>query len=166
MSALKKQVMTKILQRLRKEDGNVLLVAFIFLVILTLIGIFSTRTARMDMQIASNEIPYKRNFYIAEAGLYREAAELGRGNYPVTKTDQSEALVVNGAPAKASITIPAPAHVVMGQSYNFNVDYMGSFPPPKGYSPLTFARYDYSVDVTANNVRVDSRLYKIGPRAD
>ena len=76
--------MKKIFHKLRDEEGNVLIVAFIFLVILTLIGIFSTRTARMDMQIASNEIPYKRNFYLAEAGLYREAAELGRGNYPVT----------------------------------------------------------------------------------
>lgn len=165
MSALKGQVMKEIFQRLRQEEGNVLLVAFIFLVILTLIGIFSTRTARMDLQIAANEIPYKRNFYIAEAGLYREAAELGRGNYPVTKTDTTEVLVQNGVPTIGSLPAPTP-HLAMGQAYNFNVKYMGSFPPPKGYSPLSFARYDYTVDATANNVGVHSRLYKIGPRAE
>ena len=165
MSAFKGQGMIKIFQRLKKEDGNVLLVAFIFLVILTLIGIFSARTARMDIQIASNEIPYKRNFYVAEAGLYREAAELGRSNYPVTKTDTTEVLVQNGVSTKGSLPAPTP-HLAMGQSYNFNVNYMGNFPPPKGYSPLNFARYDYNVAVTANNVRVDSRLYKIGPKAD
>ena len=159
--------MTEVIQRLRKEEGNVLVVAFIFLVVLTLIGIFSTRTARMDMQIASNEIPYKRNFYIAEAGLYREAAELGRGRYPVTKVAESEALVLSGAPQNASITIPDPQpHLAMGQAYDFSVWYLGAFPPPKGYSTQTYARYDYEVGIVANSVTVDSRLYKIGPKVE
>jgi hypothetical protein len=54
---------------MRNEEGNVLITAFIILVVLTLIGVFATRTAQMDMQIASNEIPYKRNFYLAEGGF-------------------------------------------------------------------------------------------------
>jgi hypothetical protein len=77
---------------MRNEEGNVLITAFIILVVLTLIGVFATRTAQMDMQIASNEIPYKRNFYLAEGGLYREAAELGRGNYPVTNIGSPQPL--------------------------------------------------------------------------
>ena len=167
MSALKGQAMIKIFQRLRKEDGNVLLIAFIFLVILTLIGIFSTRTARMDMQIAANEIPYKRNFYFAEAGLYREAAELGRNNYPVTDVHAPVLLASRkgGAVIKGS-PLPGANHLVFGQDYDFDVAFIGFFPPPPGYSALHFSRFDYNVDVTANNVNVESRLYKIGPKAE
>ena len=158
--------MKKIFHKLRDEEGNVLIVAFIFLVILTLIGIFSTRTARMDMQIASNEIPYKRNFYLAEAGLYREAAELGRGNYPVTNINAFPTPLASREGGTVTGTLPGAAHTVFGHTYDFHVAYLGFFPPPPGYSALHFSRFDYNVDTTATNVGVDSRLYKIGPRAE
>lgn len=151
---------------LKNEEGNVLIVALLFLVILTLIGIFSTNTARMDMQIASSEIPYKRNFYVAEAGLYREAAELGRNNYPVTDINAPVLLAsrVDGTVIKGPL--PGAAHLAFGQDYDFSVSFIGFFPPPPGYSALHFSRFDYDVDVTANNARVDSRLYRIGPKAE
>jgi len=159
--------MKNIVRRLRNEEGNVLITAFIFLVILTLIGIFATQTARMDIQIASNEIPYKRNFYLAEAGLYREAAEIGRGGYLVGNINSAQKLaervgtnVVVGAP------LPGAEHLAFGQSYDFTVEYLGFFPPPAGYSAVHFVRYDYDVDVTANNVNVKSRLYRIGPKTE
>jgi Tfp pilus assembly protein PilX len=157
--------MNKMMDRFMNEEGSVLIVAFIFLVILTLIGIFATQTAQMDLQIAANQIPYKQNFYLAEAGLYREAAELGRGNYPVTDVNTTQTLA-SRAGATVTGTLPAPGHTVFGQTYDFKVSYVGFFPPPSGYSSLHFTRYDYSVDVTANNVRVVSRLYKIGPKAE
>ena len=158
--------MNKIFRKLRNEEGNVLLIAFIFLVILTMIGIFSTRTARLDMQIAANEIPYKRHFYLAEAGLYREAAELGRGNYPVPNINAFPTPLASRVGATVNGTLPGAAHTVFGQSYDFHVQYLGYYPPPPGYSALHFTRYDYDVDSTATNVRVDSRLYKIGPKAE
>jgi hypothetical protein len=158
--------MNRIYWRLRNEEGNVLLLAFIFLVILTLIGIFSTRTARMDMQIAANEIPYKRNFYFAEAGLYREAAELGRNNYPVTDVHAPVLLASRKDGAIIKGPLPGANHLVFGQDYDFDVNFIGFFPPPPGYSALHFSRFDYNVDVTANNVGVESRLYRIGPKAE
>jgi hypothetical protein len=172
MNTSREKFLDKTLYRLRIEEGNVLIIAFIFLVILTLIGIFATRTAQMDMQIASNEIPYKRNFYIAEGGLYREAAELGRGNYPVINIDQPTGAFADPPSTShlathTSAGLPAPTpHVVFGQAYDFTVDYVGFFPPPPGYSALHFTRYDYNVDTTANLVGVESRLYKIGPKAE
>jgi len=157
--------MNRIYRRLRNEEGNVLLLAFIFLVILTLIGIFATRTARMDIQIASNEIPYKQNFYLAEAGLYREAAELGRGNYPVTNVHAPQ-LLASRVGGTVTGTLPGANHLVFGKTYDFHVRYVNVFPPPPGYSALHFSRYDYQVDSTINNVWVDSRLYRIGPKAE
>jgi hypothetical protein len=165
MKTARGSVMNRNYWRLRNEEGNVLLLAFIFLVILTLIGIFSTRTARMDMQIAANEIPYKRNFYLAEAGLYREAAELGRGNYPVTNINAPQ-LLASRVGGTVTGTLPGAAHLVFGQTYDFHVSYINVYPPPPGYSALHFSRYDYNVDSTTNKVWVDSRLYKIGPRAE
>lgn len=167
MNISKKEL--KIGLRLRSEEGNVLITAFIFLVIVTLIGVFATRTAQMDLQIAANEIPYKRNFYIAEGGLYREAAELGRGNYPVTNVNFPEKPLAKregSTVTPTGITLPSPDHEVFGQSYDFEVRYIGFFLPPAGFSATDYARYDFNVDVSANNVRVDSRLYKIGPKAE
>jgi hypothetical protein len=168
MDSSKKQMMNQVCRKLRSEEGNVLITAFIFLVILTLIGIFATRTAQMDIQIAANEIPYKRNFYLAEAGLYREAAELGRNNYPVTNI-HAPVLLAERVGETVTIGAPLPGegdHLVFGQTYDFGVEFIGFYPPPPGYSVLHFSRFDYTVDVTANNVRVASRLYRIGPKAE
>ena len=167
MNNATKEMMKSFFRRLRREDGNVLITAFIFLVILTLIGIFATRTAQMDIQIAANEIPYKRNFYIAEAGLYREAAELGRDNYPVANINSPQPLAQRqGDNVPVPDPLPGAEHTVFGQSYDFTVDYLGFFPPPSGYSAIHFVRYDYDVEVTANNVDVRSRLYRIGPKTE
>ena len=162
MNSSRKQVINRIRRRLRNEEGNVLITAFIFLVILTLIGIFATRTAQMDIQIAANEIPYKQNFYIAEAGLYREAAELGRGTYAITDINPPDPDDPPLATHESAV-LPGADHTVFDQPYDFEVRYLGFFLPPKGYDASgNYARYDFTVDVTANNVRVASRLYKIG----
>ena len=57
------------------------------------------------------------------------------------------------------------AHEVLGNPYEFSVDYLGFFNPPAGYSIIHFSRYDYLVDVKGGNVRVASRYYKVGPKA-
>ncbi len=73
--------------RLKSEEGNLTIIAFVLLVVLTVIGVFATKTAQIDLQTAYNEVPYKQNFYVAEGGVNREAAELGRGMYPVTNVN-------------------------------------------------------------------------------
>ena len=62
----------------RKEQGFVAVVALLILVVLTIIGIAVTQTSSTDIKIASNVIPYKQDFYVAEGGQHRERAELGR----------------------------------------------------------------------------------------
>jgi len=150
--------------RLKSEEGNLTIIAFVLLVVLTLIGVFATKTAQLDLQTAYNEIPYKQNFYIAEGGVNREAAVLGSGDsiYAVTNVSQSQALATN-----ASRTLPG-----LLNPYVVTVRYLGYYPAPSGYSALHFNRYDYFVDARAGGtgssgqVRVASRLYKIGPKAE
>jgi Tfp pilus assembly protein PilX len=52
---------------LNNEEGSVLILALIMLVLLTLIGISATTTSTIETRIAGNERVYKRNLYSAEA---------------------------------------------------------------------------------------------------
>lgn len=159
--------MRSIIVRLQSEEGNLTIVAFVLLVVLTLVGIFATKTAQVDLQTAYNEVPYKQNFYIAEGGVNREAAELGRGMYAVTNVSQPQVLAT-----QSSGSLPGSEHKVLGHSYNFSINYLGYFPAPSGYSALHFNRYDYRVEARAGGtaasgeVRVASRLFKVGPKAE
>jgi PilX N-terminal len=148
-----------------RERGSVTVIALMILVVLTLIGIMASRTSTTDIKIAANEIPYKQNFFLAEGGLNREAAEVGQGDYAVTQININGQLAdqtgqSNGDP------LPGPAHVVAGAAYNFTLDYLGYFLPPPGYSVIHFSRYDYDISATGGRVNVASRFYKIGPKAE
>ena len=145
--------------RLKNEEGNVMILAFILLVVLTLIGIFATRTAQIDLQVAYNEVPYRQNFYIAEGGGNREAAELGTANPTNIKP--------TGDNTRTTRTMSST------YSYEYLVHSLGTYVAPKGYSAIHFSRYDYSVETWAGGgtsasgeVNVASRLYKIGPKAE
>jgi hypothetical protein len=153
--------------RLKSEAGNVTIIAFVLLVVLTLIGIFATRTAQIELLTAYNEVPYKQNFYIAEGGVNREVGELGQGNYTVQKVFSPQILAT-----QASTNLPGSEHKVLGKPYDFTVNYIGAYTPPSGFSAVHFSRYDYSVDAWAGGtsssgrVHVGSRVFKIGPKAE
>ena len=146
----------------RKDRGSITVIALMMLVVLTLIGIAVSRTSSTDIRIAGNVVPYKQDFYVAQGGLHREAAELGRGNYPVPDIEIPMTVATSDDPF-----LPGPAHEVLGNPYIFYVDYKGFFNPPAGYSIIHFSRYDYFVDVRTQgtNVRVAGRYYKVGPKA-
>jgi hypothetical protein len=73
---------------------------------------------------------------------------------------------------QASGSLPGGPHVVAGTAYNFTVNYVGAYAAPSGYSAIHFSRYDYFVDArtvattASGQVRVASRLFKIGPKAE
>lgn len=70
---------------LKNEDGSVLVVALIILVVLTLLGIAVTTTTEIETQIAGNEKVHKRTFYIAEA----TAMQCAQGLETVALSDAS-----------------------------------------------------------------------------
>jgi len=53
--------------RVHNEDGAVLVVALMMLVLLTILGISISSTSEVELQIAGNEMRYKENLYRAEA---------------------------------------------------------------------------------------------------
>ena len=156
------------------EKGNVTVIALMILGVLTLLGVIATRTSSMDIQIAANQIPYKQNFYIADGGGTREAAEVGRGNYPVMNVATPHQRLATQAGQSDGSVLPGDEadhiHRVAGTPYDFTLDYEGYFLPPQGYSVVHFSRYDYSVDaardLTGGTPAIDSRYYKIGPKAE
>ena len=54
--------------RLKEEDGSVLVIALILLVLLTVIGISASTTSEVELQIAGNEKFHKMAFYAADGG--------------------------------------------------------------------------------------------------
>jgi Tfp pilus assembly protein PilX len=54
--------------RMGNEEGSVIVLSMVMLVLLTILGISATRTSTIEVQIASNEIHAVQNFYQAEAG--------------------------------------------------------------------------------------------------
>ena len=56
-----------ITSRMKNEEGSVLVIALVMLVLLTLLGIYAATTTEIELQIAGNERIYKRNLYTAES---------------------------------------------------------------------------------------------------
>jgi hypothetical protein len=164
----------------KEEQGSITIVALLILVVLTILGITLTRTTTLDLKIGTNELVRKQNFYVAEGGVYREAAEVGEGSsYVVADVNKpykvaaqvignaTDTGIFNSFGAKTG-PLPGASHqvpVVGGEPYDFEVDYVGFHLPPKGYSVDQFSRYDFSIKTDANNVNVDARFYRIGPKA-
>jgi Tfp pilus assembly protein PilX len=53
---------------LKNEDGSIIVLAMIMLVLLTLLGISATTTSTIEVQIAANERQALQNLYQAESG--------------------------------------------------------------------------------------------------
>jgi Tfp pilus assembly protein PilX len=70
---MKGETMKTFFDQGKKEEGSVLIVALLILVLLTLMGISATTTTNIEMQVAGNEKFHKMVFYAAEAGI-----EVGR----------------------------------------------------------------------------------------
>ncbi len=55
--------MTRVKNILKTEDGSVLIVALVILVLVTIMGLTVTRNSDIDIQIAKNEREYVQEFY-------------------------------------------------------------------------------------------------------
>lgn len=60
---------------LKNEEGSAIVVALMILMIITIIGISSSNTTTVELQIVRNDGIYKQNLYLAEAAA-QEAVQL------------------------------------------------------------------------------------------
>ena len=110
---------------LKNEDGSVLVIALIILSVLTLLGISATTTTEIEIRIAGNERSHKTAFYAAEAA----------GAYVVGTRDLygPDNITVGGYINFPNDEAPSATYALSStQSFNGDVEYLGSSAPPRG----------------------------------
>ena len=60
---------------LNNEKGSALIIAVVFLMVLTVIGIFATKTSTLEVQISGNDKISKMVFYAADSGIHYVAVK-------------------------------------------------------------------------------------------
>jgi Tfp pilus assembly protein PilX len=60
--------MFKPFDALENEEGSVIILSLLVLVILSIVGFSANRTSTTEMQIVRNDATYQQNFYLAESG--------------------------------------------------------------------------------------------------
>lgn len=63
-------------QPLEGEKGSSIVIALIFLMLLTVIGMSATNTANIEIQMAGNDRIYTENLYLAEGAMMEAAQKL------------------------------------------------------------------------------------------
>lgn len=106
------------------ERGSILIVTLLILAILTMVGISASTTTEIELQIAGNENFHKIAFYSAEAA---------RGYVAGNPDLYGSANTTLGKKLSFPNTDPSQKHALStGQSFNGDVEYMGSFTVPRG----------------------------------
>ena len=92
--------MNKIKYLLENENGSVMVVAIMILVLLTIVGMAAMNTSTTESQLATNTLLYERSFYAAEAGF-----EHAKGVLKVPYTEQNQANTALGNPGSWSFVL-------------------------------------------------------------
>ena len=146
----------------RNEEGSVLVVSLLILMLLTIIGIAAMNTSNVELKISGNEKVYKMALYAAEAarGYVAKQSELyGSDN---TTMGETRNFPVDDDPS-------ARFHLGSTQSFNGNVEYLGFSAPLRGSGNQagTFKMHKYKM--TCNGYgpsnaesQVEAGFYRIG----
>ena len=114
------------------EDGSVLIIALVILAILVVIGISATTTSNIENLVTRNVENYTIAFYTAEAGtaFVAETPSL-YGSDNITEGD----------------SLSFEYALSSTQSFNGNVEYLGSSAPPpgSGYDAEKFKAHRYKI---------------------
>ncbi len=147
---------------LRNEDGSVLVIALIMIVLLTLLGISATTTSQIEIQITENERSHEIAFYAAEAA----------GAYVVGSPELygPDNITVGGYIDFPDNEDPS-AKFPLGSTKSFNgdVEYLGSSAPPRGSGSAVGKFKSHNYRMTCNGYRspnsesqIQAGFYRIG----
>jgi Tfp pilus assembly protein PilX len=91
-----KNTMNRQFPPLMNEGGSVIVFTLMVLVLLTIVGLVSIRTAGTEIEIAGTELKYQRNFYLAE-GAAMEAVRILDNDTTMTATTGPSWIDMTGA---------------------------------------------------------------------
>ena len=84
------------------EDGSIIVITLIILMLVTVMGLSATTTSMIEIQIAGNDRTYKENFYLADSAVYENAQRIENGG------DELKDPVTGGGPAWFIDALPVP----------------------------------------------------------
>ena len=153
-----------------EEKGFALIVCMIMLLVLSLLGIWSLATSKVEMQIAGNQQRFDESFNIAEGGANTEATRLGfvdRTEYQV-----SDPTLMFQSLTPGDIDNPAtwPEDSLLADdpatAYRYFVTYLYPDVPPKEYG-TDFSAYKFRINGAPSGKLVNIELggFKIGTQA-
>ncbi len=138
--------------QLKNETGSVTVLAVVLLMLLTLLGMAAISTSSIETQIAGNEVRHKLAFYAAESAAAYVAwhpdlygpANITPGNphlFPNSTTDA--AYVQYTSLIEGTFNVDTAGT----QSFEGQVNYIGSSSPPRGsgYSAGAFRAHQYQM---------------------
>lgn len=115
------------------EEGSVLIIALVMLVMLTLMGVSATTTSTIEMQIADNERNYQRAFYVADAGI-----EHVRSMLTSKLVEKNAANLASGSPLEWDFAVDGSEGIsaATGTDYGSGAIWLNniSFNPLSGYT--------------------------------
>lgn len=85
--------MRKITSMISNQQGSVIVIALVILVLLTIIGIAATNTSTTEVQITTNALLYNTAFYTAESGI--EAGRAALNNIKIEDAGNWDKLLFN-----------------------------------------------------------------------
>ncbi|MDA3819828.1 MAG: pilus assembly PilX N-terminal domain-containing protein [Candidatus Delongbacteria bacterium] len=147
---------------LNNEKGSTLIIAVVFLMLLTILGVFATTTSTIEVQISGNDKINKMVFYAADSGIDYVAV-----NPDLYGPDN----IIEDVP----LSFPDSADVNATYSLsdkllvNGNVSYLGksNIPQGSGYSAGQIFAINYEIESNStgpNNgaSKVEAGFYRIG----
>jgi Tfp pilus assembly protein PilX len=158
------------LQSLRNENGFVLVIAMVMLVILTLIGIAATNTTIIELNIAGNERQASRQFQAVDSGWKAAGIFLNKKANPPDFINTGDFITVrnygNGNDGVLNTTFPAATQdgTLANIQYWYQVLYVDDFPALKfgsGYRDFQFDANSNSAGATAIAVTM-RKVFKVG----
>lgn len=121
--------LNRLKQMVRKEKGSVaIVIALLTLVVVTILGIMASTSSRIETQIATNDVLYKRAFYSADGGteITREMIEQNlscSGGFPSSALTSGELVLGSGTDeTKLRVVDPAFAYESSAPSNPFPND--------------------------------------------
>lgn len=142
----------------KRQGGAVLVIALVLLLALTVLGVSTMSTARMEMRMAANDQFFENAFQLAETGLDTDIADLNAG----VIVPPAATVANNCSPAQAPVAVAD-----LGGTYQTTICFIGDVPDITGSSGSSMGKiraYHFQNDSQGLSQSSASSLHRMGMR--